>query len=67
MSVTEMATRLHMSKSTVSRAVVRGDKIASDSELREKLGRNARRDMISDYTWEKNAQRVITAYKSILA
>jgi len=36
-------------------------KLAEDKELREKLGRQAREDVVANYTWEKNAERVIKA------
>lgn len=38
-------------------------KVAADKRLRVSLGREARRFVISNYTWEHNARRVIDAYQ----
>ena len=40
-------------------------KLAGDKELREKLGRRAREDVIENYTWKKNAERVIKAVREL--
>lgn len=44
-------------------AIVR---LASDSELREVLGRKARNDLIQNYTWTNNAKRVMDSYKKTI-
>jgi len=35
--------------------------LAEDKDLRERLGKQAREDVIRNYTWEKNAERVMRA------
>jgi len=37
--------------------------LAADEELRGKLGRQAREDAIGNYTWERNAEKVIEAVR----
>jgi len=37
-------------------------RLASSKDLRTRLGRQARRDVENKYTWDHNAQRVISAY-----
>ncbi len=37
--------------------------LANSVELREKLGRQARQEVIKEYTWDRNAARVIEAYE----
>jgi len=41
-------------------------KLAENKELREQLGRNAREDVVANYTWKKNAERVIKAVEVLL-
>jgi len=36
-------------------------KLVENKELREQFGRNAREDVVANYTWEKNAERVLKA------
>jgi len=36
-------------------------KLAGDKELREQLGKRAREDVVANYTWEKNVERVMKA------
>ena len=38
-------------------------KLAEDEGLRARLGERAREEVIANYTWEKNADRVLTALK----
>lgn len=40
-------------------------KLASDKTLRERLGRQARKDVVTKYTWQQNALRVIKAYERL--
>lgn len=48
----------------LARAVVR---LALDPELRERLGRNARRAAVERHTWRRNAARVVEAYDEAVA
>jgi len=41
-------------------------KLAEDKRLREKLGKNARKEAVRNYTWEQNAKRVINSYLKII-
>lgn len=41
-------------------AIVR---LASDAGLRERLGRGARAAVVADYTWRRNAERIISALR----
>jgi glycosyltransferase involved in cell wall biosynthesis len=41
-------------------------RLASDKSLRERLGGQARIDLINNYTWGHNAKRVIEAYKKLI-
>ena len=41
---------------SLSQAIV---KLSKDSQLRERLGKTARRDVVEKYTWKKNAERVM--------
>jgi len=34
-------------------------KLVEDKTLREELGKNARKEVVKNYTWEQNAKRVI--------
>jgi len=38
-------------------------KLAQDRKLREDLGKNARKEVVKNYTWEQNVKRVINAYE----
>ena len=40
-------------------------KLTEDKELREKLGKQAREDVVANYTWGKNAERVMKAVKGL--
>ena len=40
-------------------------KLVEDKELRDRLGRQARKDVIANYTWEKNAEQVMKAVKGL--
>ncbi len=40
--------------------------LAHDKNLRDRLGAQARRDAVAHFSWTKNAQRVIEAYKKII-
>jgi len=40
--------------------------LAKDKKLRERLGREARKHVAANYTWEQNARRVIKAYESFI-
>lgn len=52
------------SAEALSEAIVR---LASDRELRERLGRNARRAAVERHTWRRNATRVLEAYDEVVA
>lgn len=39
-------------------------KLANDRDLRNRLGRQAREDIVRNYTWQRNAERVIAVAKS---
>lgn len=39
--------------------------LAGDSDLRKKLGEAARREVVANYSWQMNAQRVIDAVQSL--
>ena len=39
--------------------------LAESPELRQKLGQQAYADVVKEYTWDKNAARVIEAYECI--
>ena len=41
-------------------------KLAENKELREQLGRNAREEVVANYTWEKNVERVMKAWERIM-
>lgn len=38
-------------------------RLVQDKDLRERLGRNARVEVVKNYTWEENAKRVIEFYE----
>jgi len=40
-------------------------RLADDKRLRERLGEKAREDVIANYTWEKNTERVIDRLKAL--
>ena len=40
-------------------------KLVEDKDLRERLGKQAREDVIRNYTWEKNAERVMKAVEGL--
>lgn len=40
-------------------------KLVDDKELREQLGRQAREDVVANYTWEKNVERVLKAVEGL--
>jgi len=40
-------------------------KLAEDEKLREKLGKNARKEAVRNYTWEQNVKRIISFYLKI--
>lgn len=40
------------------------ERLAADPELRERLGTAARKSVISDYTWRRNAERVLEKCRS---
>jgi len=40
-------------------------KLAQDRELRKKLGRNAREEVMKNYTWQKNVERLIERLKNV--
>ncbi len=39
--------------------------LANNKELRKKLGANTRKKVVKEYTWTKNAERVLEAYKQL--
>ncbi len=39
--------------------------LAEDKNLRKKLGKNARKKVIKEYTWKRNAERVLKAYEEL--
>jgi len=39
--------------------------LMNDKQLREKLGKNARKKVVREYTWKKNAEKVLEAYKEL--
>ncbi|MCK5334085.1 MAG: glycosyltransferase family 4 protein [Candidatus Aenigmarchaeota archaeon] len=39
--------------------------LANNKELRKKLGANARKKVVKEYTWTKNAEKVLEAYKQL--
>ena len=41
-------------------------KLVEDKELREQLGKRAREDVVANYTWEKNAERVMKALEWVM-
>ena len=41
-------------------------KLVEDKELRERLGKRAREDVVANYTWEKNAERVMKALEWVM-
>ena len=41
-------------------------KLAANKTLREKLGKKAREDVIANYTWQKNVERVIRACEELI-
>lgn len=41
-------------------------KLSCDNDLRKKLGENAFEKVKSEYTWEKNAERILDIYENIL-
>ena len=41
-------------------------RLAGDRELRERLGRNARRVAVERHTWRRNAEIVLTAYDALV-
>jgi len=40
-------------------------RLARDAELRKRLGQQARKDVIDNYTWEQNARRVFDAFEEL--
>jgi len=40
-------------------------KLAKDKKLREELGKNAREEVVQNYTWEQNTKRIISSYLKI--
>ena len=40
-------------------------KLVEDKELRDRLGRQARKEVVANYTWEKNAEQVMKAVEGL--
>ena len=40
-------------------------KLVRDKELRERFGKKAREDVITNHTWEKNAEQVMKAVEGL--
>ena len=39
--------------------------LSKDKKLRRTLGKNARKKVVKDYTWKKNAENVLKEYKQL--